>query len=105
MSVTTATTTTNYAGIDLSEARQLADLISASVSTLEHLASSTHRHAGNDAKDAEEAAKNSRNPMLTIVSAAGQLMANVRPPSVVAVDLATSVRPSLSPISFTRILF
>ena len=94
---------TTYAGINLTEARQLADLISSSVSRLEDLASAsalpqtqingngTEKSNGRGEEKAEE--QKARTSMLTIAAAAGQLMANVRPPRVVAMELSTSVSP------------
>ena len=126
---TTAPATSTYAGIDLTSARKLADLISASVAHLEALSlSHSHSQSSNapsesaDKKDVRgeddderdekkderevevEEAKAARTPMLTIVAAAGQLLASIRPPSVVAVEVATSVRPSLLPVSNSSIL-
>ncbi|KAI0757793.1 S-adenosyl-L-methionine-dependent methyltransferase [Daedaleopsis nitida] len=72
--------------IDLSQLRQLTDLISASVSELERQAASTSAVQPGGRGNAGE----TRTPLLTIASAAGQLSALVKPPNVFVAEVATA---------------
>jgi hypothetical protein len=76
---------TLYAGVDLAEARQLADLINYAVAELEQQ-SVLEKNSDDDI-----ISKKASMPISAIVSAAGQLKASVRPPNVVIADIAGSV--------------
>ena len=67
--------------IDVAQARRLADLINTSVSQLEDISSSAEKGKGEGRH------------VQTIVIAATQLVALVRPPAQVLLELATGVRP------------
>ena len=97
----------NSISIDLAQARQLADLISAAVAQLEgQSALASARNADTDGAHEGGAQDKARKPLLMIASAAGQLVALAKPPSVYVAELATGVSTVdclLSPIYYSHL--